>query len=198
MIITPEDQVAFWTKWLFMATGTLAVTTIFLAIFTGRLWSTTKASLNRIDREFLATHRPLLVVRQIEYVRRPEGDLVKYTVANVGMSTAKITRSKIRVWTEGKGKEWPAAPPYSECTQGVPNGAIEAGRSFDHSYQEPAGNMDMTMAAVITGAFDTMLLGYIEYSDENDIPRRVGFCRKRIFGRNRFEAVVDGDYEYSD
>jgi len=45
---------------------------------------------------------------------------------------------------------------------------------------------------------DLYVLGWIEYVDDLKIRRRMSFCRKYDFGKQRFVRVKDPDYEHSD
>lgn len=147
----------------------------------------------------VATNRPRLMMRQLSYTIDKEGvTRLEYTLANVGQSRARIIESNITAWKPRKDEEWPGRPPYSDVKDALGPLVIEAGQDHLGTYRDPPLRLDLLLSDMVTAKkyVDLILIGYVIYLDDNDVPRRVGFCRKRQAGGQRFTAVDDPDYEF--
>jgi hypothetical protein len=173
-----------------------AVAALFVAAFTLTLWLTTRRTLKHLEREFLATFRPRLKVRQMS-LREADGDSwVQYVIANVGGSPATVTESNITPVFFTPQTATPGNP-YNDRRAAIGTPTIGPGQAIFGEYG--AENM---LAGRISAEHDKTLhlVGYIVYVDGLDIPRRMGFDRVYDSSSRRFrhfEAVGD-DYEYSD
>jgi len=160
-----------------------------------------------MERTLIATFRPKLVVRGIKFnpgsivVAGPPGN-IQYIVANSGGSTAHVVDSNLTV--DRLPSPLPQIPPYSSDRGILGTFDILAGE-----YQERTFNLDANQNFRIRstqimragggqGLTDIHFFGFVQYRDETGTPRRTGFCRRFDLGSQRFLAVDDPEYEYSD
>lgn len=181
-----------------------ACATVIVAVFTWTLSQATTATqqvtertLAHLQREFLATHRPHLKIRHVEFIRGEDETAIAFTVVNVGESTATIIESSVTPWIWVKGDKWPALPPYAPKTANprvktLANGQESRWKETDETWALFLVDIDGSKT------HDMMLLGYIVYADENGTRRRLGFCHRRLPNTERFEPVPDLDYNYED
>jgi hypothetical protein len=195
------------------ATIFIAAFTIVLALVTGRQARLSREAIDLARSEIAATHRPKLRVRNVVlenplraglrrwYVFEP-GQCVQghLYVGNVGDSAATITSSHCRVfWTK---EPLPMERPYEN----------ESGNDF-------LGGTTLAAGAATIGSCDSLepirdeahsiglgrdgwklyVMGWVNYIDANQTPRRTSFCREyRVLensGRGRLFAVENLDYE---
>ena len=207
-------------------TFVLAAFTVILAGATLGLLNTGNRQTRLAREEFLASHRPRLVLRRVmfdeETVAFPaERPRFMVEIANVGDSEAVISRLAIRMLplVDLAGAPWRMRrelelvdPQFNQFNDvRIPNGgshaiivqqdervnaAIELERTFLR------GQGSMTNPHVHT----LYCLGYVEYRDSTGkSPRRTGFIRRSGFGARWFERLTappdehfaDG-FEYQD
>lgn len=179
--------------------------TAFVALFTWALWRSThrlqvvtSQTLNHLQREFVATHRPRLRIRQVSYVPDDDKPSVDFTIANVGDSTATILESSVKIWIVPINDEWAGLPPYDPPTATPRTRVLRNGDMIRWTETDSPGRFDLLIGDVANDRLHTVLLGYLVYADDTGIRRRVGFCRKRIARGNTFACVANPDYEYED
>lgn len=180
-----------------------AIAAVAVAAFTYTLWRSTDRlqvvtaeSLKQLQRDYLAANRPQLVLRQIGFEPDENSPRVRYTLGNVGNSTATVLESNITVWLPIRGEEWPALPPYGPERNAMGHITVEAAQEIHGAHQDTPEDLDLLVGEVSHDQLDTMLLGYVVYVDDNGGKRRFGFCRKRATNGTRFIAVDDPDYEF--
>lgn len=149
--------------------------------------------------EFFATHRPKLILRAVslELKKIPDYMSIRYTIANVGASPARIVEYNVKycvaVHTE--------LPPALTEEQGI---------AFNHN-MEPGDwytmpeYTDLPLRAVDeldAGKYDLFLIGQLTYRDDMERKRHLGFCRRLDPTIWRFTKLDNSgpydDYEYSD
>jgi len=197
-----------------------AISTLLIAIFTftlwrstEKLWKATKATIDLTRQEFLAEHRPRLIVRgvSINDVMGVGGarDLLaaEYTIANVGDTAATIIETSDHLWLPTTDENLPPIPDYADPkTVSI---KIEAGASFPMKHygtSELLERFHFAGGAAIGPTHnlpvsDPMLwfLGYVQYVDGLGTKRRTGFLRKRDFTTGRFSPIQgEPDYEFRD
>lgn len=197
-----KEKGEFWsaklTDWL------LAVLTFFLALFTyqlwkstEKLWASTKATVELAREEFTATHRPRIVIYEMQ-THSGDGSTadgrVHFRYVNVGDTDAFVTSiSSVILWTD-KGLVRAGVEPRSHNVIRrpihVPSG--------NNGYAISIDDVD-TIKLIQSGrnGHDTAYcVGVVVYRDTNDIERRTGFCRRYDSERERWLKVEDPDYEY--
>jgi hypothetical protein len=189
-----------------------ALAAVAIMWFTGTLSDTTEEmqritndTLNELRVDFVATHRPNLVIRSVGYEEReadgfPSG-VVTFLIANTGKSDAIIEEASFLAWQPKPGEDRAAKPPYAKPTGNWPTGKIRDGDVVEWEH-----NGEERLWAILSEAKDSntavrlFFLGYIVYSDvaegEDRGHYRMGFCR--AYDGKRFcpEERPDPDYEY--
>lgn len=96
------ESLVGWTK-------ILGVATAILALFTIGLWWVTRGTLKHLEREFVASHRPKLRIRQVRYTDPPAASVpvIAAVVTNIGDSDSTIIEARGTDWdiTVGSGQE---------------------------------------------------------------------------------------------
>jgi hypothetical protein len=86
-----------------------ALGTVAIALFTFTLWVTTSRTLKQLEREFLATHRPRLKIRQVEFNGADSGH-VDFVIANAGDADAILTEVVTADWDGDPYISHPSVP----------------------------------------------------------------------------------------
>jgi hypothetical protein len=184
IVRTFTDPIAFFTLWL-------AVFTLVLAVVSIRQGA-------QIRREFVATFRPKLVIRELEYVHADvDKSEIRYTIVNKGGSPATIVTVNLASFTQSPRIPLPAVPTYDLPETFVKPIVLNPGTSARLTYDAVKPT---ERTAILPGFLPESLyfLGYMDYKDDNHIPRRIAFCRRYNAETRRFEVVDDPDYEYAD
>ena len=164
-------------------------------------------------RSFAAAHRPKLAVR---FVAMPHsvntfqmfGD---FRLINTGETKAFVTKVYSEIIIS------PTLPPmksnleFKETAEKI-SGEIESGqfkliafptnspRQLEVSERNAIANRreDIMQRHIEQRGANIYLIGWIEYTDETNRLRKLGFCRKYNFVTDRFDKETDQDYEYDD
>ncbi|MGP0061466.1 MAG: hypothetical protein ACLPID_19520 [Beijerinckiaceae bacterium] len=187
-----------------------AIATVFIGAFTGILvWVTnrqarlTRDSIKIANREFVSTHRPKIIVRNVSI---PLGYVVdhpisiNFTYINIGDTPAKIDVVEAVVFLILKDSKIPRNMSLTCCN--FKKRELFSGDSdmtsqssafildYDHSFSLQSGNRLLC------------IVGCIYYSDDNGVRRTTGFARScdvtdtgNVF--MGFNAVNDPEYEYA-
>jgi hypothetical protein len=180
---TVSDPVAFFTFWL--ALFTLVLTAV--SIYQG--WQQ--------RREFVATFRPRLVVRELEYMPRERGDQIEFTVANVGGSRATVSEWNCTAYTNVKNTALAAHPPYETDRTVHEKVKLTPGETLRLKYIEGT-DVTLMLGEVMARNVDLFIIGYVLYGDGIGIVRRTSFCREYVRETKRFRTAADPDYEFAD
>ena len=205
------------------ALGGMAVAgfTLMLWISTDKLWKASATQLcqaqTQLDlarEEFIATHRPRLVVRGVGFAQGDGGDdsepeSVEFVIANVGETDAHVLRAHAAVWLSKIDEHQPPEPPYD--TAPVPelsDTKIRDGRTYIGRYTPDVSLLRLIASHAALRPHDRTLairfVGYIEYADSIQGAERgqyrMAFCRSYQFELGRFvrENPPDPDYEYGE
>jgi hypothetical protein len=188
-----DRRLALFTERLFWATVALSVIALFQLFVFGWQGVQLKRSVSTANKEFIATHRPKLVVRHIT-VHAPKADQpfsATVCVANVGGSSAIIFDNKIvlkcAIWSRTRSE-------------------LDGATTFEYGKEIRPGEMAGPIT-IQSGKFlwdlappnDPLIYGYILYRDHNGIERRTAFFRRYAGGV--WEANGPGghpDQEYQD
>jgi hypothetical protein len=199
----------------------LVIFTAILAIFTGclyfstrKLWKAgeeqmriTRDSLHLAKEEFIATHRPRLIVRSVTLLppRHPslpiepgEPIQIEWAVVNVGNTPAKIIEGNATHLVGGQS--FNARTPYSSERNNMTGIALIPGGAYTFVLQ--ADGVDVQNPAqldiISRGGMVIYFFGFIMYQDDIGNVRRTAFCRRYDPIVGRFRLVDDPDYEYTD
>ena len=181
-----------------------ALSTFIIAVFTITLWhaTTMQAQLTRksIDlarSEFLATHRPKVIVR---FIQRPifnERNMptIYITVANIGSSRATI---------EAFGADLARLGPNGWLPPGLNAGAIPiapihlgSGQRYTHEVTGRVSTLENDFDE-FGGTEIIYAIGEIRYRDGNGVLRETGFYRRYDNRAKKFTPSPRDDEEYVD
>lgn len=154
--------------------------------------------------QFLATHRPKVLVRRIEFVRAEGGpEMVRYTVQNIGSNRCEIIKTSATIWRPKERELWPSSNDYgrvredpielnggeSKASTNSPSRELLAELAFDFGYVKANGSGD---------GGRTFFIGFLKYKDDAGVVRETGFLRRFIWETSSFVVVQHPDYEYQD
>ncbi len=195
----PEEAIARYNKFLAWFTGILATATIGLGI--GTIFQ-----LRLARAEFISSHPPKLVVREILRLSwgRPNVQL-RYVVANVGGSDARIIESHIELQEIKAGSLRPLQP--IEGANPVGHITLIPGSHIFREYNSTVSGLSLAVSQLVKempvphfGAErrGVYFRGFVVHRDKNGVRRRTSFCRMYDAESERFYALGDPDYEYAD
>ena len=151
-------------------------------------------------QQFLATHRPRLVLRDVFTISGPgERFDVIYALANIGGVSCFIVRSTLLLAHHPPGSGMYMLKNTEENMIG--GVIIKPGEQYRGTYTTKAERVPMGWAVRNVGlqATDYYLHGWIAYEDEAKIQRHMGFLLCLDYIRKRFFALDrDKDLNYSD
>jgi len=204
------------------ALGGMAVAgfTLMLWISTDKLWKASATQLRQAQtqldlarEEFVATHRPRLIVRGIGFAQgaageKSEPESVEFVIANVGETDATILELHAAVWVLANDAQQPPEPPYDETPIAelanivIRDGARHVGR---YAPGIRLGNLITILQALEFGPTKRIrFVGRLLYADAVVGPERgeysMAFCRSYDFDLGRFvrERPPEPDYEYGE
>jgi hypothetical protein len=175
-------------------------------VMTGQLDAMRK-QLGTMESEFLATHRPRIVLRRVTFHREDgvertdQVSAIKIELANVGEAVAKIVDFAVAFQTHWKDQEdahiilralEQSIP--SERGQTIANGGSRAIMAPEERWASHFTNKSITPQNRVI-----LCVGYICYTDAYDnTPRRTGFMVRCDAERLRWVRTEDPDFEYTD
>jgi hypothetical protein len=152
---------------------------------------------NLARQEFTATHRPKIIVYDVDVKLPGEASLrhVHFRYVNAGDTDAFVTSIASRVLWTSKSMV-PANIEFS--THDAIDAPIHV-PSGNNGFAITPDTVDfVTLVRSGRGGHDiAYCVGAIVYRDTNDIERRTGFCRRYDSERERWLKVEDADYEYA-
>ncbi len=180
--------------------ATIAAATVLIAVFTFTLWWTTGGLLRLTRAEFLATHRPRVIVRFIEaptYDDEPR-EIVRVHVVNIGVNTATIygfggdlARRNIetRIWTPSGA---------SGAITIIEPIRLESAARHVFVVRNRQAFQEVDILEDAWNRAEICVFGSILYRDDGDVTRETGFFR--IFDRKseKFIPSKDQGEEYED
>lgn len=159
--------------------------------------------------EFLATHRPRLIVRTVmcnDELQPDQPMVVKIHFANAGESTGTITRLRVvfrPFWTGQPIPHYVQAELDKANADSARSVPIESGSSGIREATVPEniaqGLFHEDFVTSPNPRKSLYCVGDIEYTDSSGkISRRTGFIRRLNKLNDIFERVKDSDFEYAD
>lgn len=196
-----EECKTFWERAtsdpVALFTLVLALSTVVLAVSTILLWNTTSHQLRIARRDFIATHRPRVIVRFIQGLYYTDGgqQAINVTLVNIGVGRAVITALGSDLARRGEDGNW--SPPGVSATA-KPYPPITLGSGERHSFEVAVPYTDLHIAADALDIYEWCAVGEIKYKDDNGIIRETGFFRVYDKKTNRFIPSPNADEEYQD
>ncbi len=182
------------------ATETIARFTVVLAIVGMVQGAFIGWQLRLANKEFVASHRPVLKVRQLDLTMFAGNPFrIRYMAVNTGASRATILEQNARFiymrpgnFPEGVLLCAPSTAVRQEIK--IANGGFCLIDIFDPESEEDNGMIQ----DIRDGRRRLFVHGYIAYADDLGVIRRTGFYRWYNINNRRFSAVDDAEYEYTD
>ena len=196
-----------------LAAAVATITAAFAAVSAAQRSAETAEGM---PREYLSTHRPRLKISEVQLRGPAKGKSasgnhseVCYRIVNIGEADATIRALHRVVELSATGRLRPLQPegdtsPIGHIT--LVNGATIADSCSVGLSAKRLSTMrgaEVTQHSLPTDDGDMprpglYFRGIIEYSDTAGTIRRMGFCRRYDYVRERFIIVEDPDFEYSD
>jgi hypothetical protein len=197
----------FWEKALEdpTAAGTIAIAafTVLLVIVGGIQSWLLRKSVDAMREDFVATHRPRLILRDAFSVPVAGNELIEvdYSITNVGGSRCIIVRTALDVVEDPNRHSGLKQHPAFTDRQLIGE-AFAAGETKEFHFRAgirwPADRIQWMDDAV----GDLVFCGHINYQDRSSRPanRRMAFYRGYSYAAQRFlkRADTPGDLDYSD
>jgi hypothetical protein len=176
------------------------------------VWAALK-TLAAIKRELVLTQRPRITVRNFYFSKMkgtgaiysvPSGIEVgsvcsgQFYIANSGGSRACIQEIDCRVWVDEEDGPLPAKRPYEGEMGMQEKKVLLSGQSIPYLFSRANPLQFNTPTRLGFKSANLYVLGWIGYTDDLGIYRRMGFCRRYDTSKDRFLPVDDADYEYED
>jgi hypothetical protein len=185
-----------------VATGVVAIFTIVLARVTGRQARLTRESIDLARQEFIATHRPRVVVRYIQGPFRDDDGhrFVWITIVNTGANDAIIEQVGADLALRRDEDDRWETPGLDAGPKTVEPFVLTSGQR--HVFTVTAKTSDATEEAIFRDAWDNHQLcavGVVRYKDGNGIGRDTGFFRVLDDDGEKFVlSPHDAEMEYQD
>ena len=158
-------------------------------------------------KEFIFTHRPRLVVRNVSVkpytdpaIPFEEGKpiQIEWVVVNTGNTPAEITESNATILVDGPS--FHARTPYSPERDHMNGVKLVPGGAFTFTMQSEQVDLknNPALISINRGEKVEYFFGFIMYRDDIGNVRRTAFCRRYAPDTERFILAGDPDYEYTD
>jgi hypothetical protein len=194
-----QETVSWWERFLCEITAAdyaIALFTFVLAVVTSLLWLSTDKLWKAARGEFIATHRPRIMIRKMEI---GSGNTVEisFSVVNVGESAAALFEYAVEVRLLDKDNI-PAVPKYSARSPLSRTLAAGEEEVISASYEGDTFSawFEQSVYEKERSGNHIFVNGYIRYRDDNGVVRESAFLRE--YNGSRFEVVHNPDFEYSD
>jgi hypothetical protein len=187
------------------ATVAIGAFNFFLVWVTNRQAHLTLDSINLARKEFTATQRLKLVIREAHLFRiTPMNPTLgaRFVVANSGAGAAEVVESHIQLEFNENVILLPLQP--IDGANALGSIKIEAGESVVKECGSSIGWAQYTneenrqMNAREKTYTKLWFRSFVVYVDQNKLRRRTAFCRGYDAGARRFRIEDDPDYEYAD
>lgn len=188
--LTPEGVSA-------AATVVIAAFTVILVLVTNRQAKLTRKSVALAREEFIATHRPRIIVHASELTRHENSEIPDYPLIgasllcfNIGESVAKNVEVRGQIYA-GLGFAPDVMRPVVRKIDEVLSGQ-KLRAEIESKFPV------WTAAAFNRTEIEYYCLGWISYFDEHGQRRETGFCLRAVFDgdRDRWISAGKPEYEY--
>ncbi|MHB1210596.1 MAG: hypothetical protein ACYC1I_12965 [Acidimicrobiales bacterium] len=193
-----------------------ALATIYIAWFTlelrnstDKLWGASREQMKLARSEFLATHRPDLVVRSFLFTKLPDAPddtsltdtyQITFWIANRGRSPASLISSRFQTFfgltglVPGRNELLlnPLAP-WNDA-----RATIAPGANIQHDVTGQASSVRLAAIDMGMDKTDLYFLGRIVYEDSEGTRREIGFGRQYNIKTGASAILTDPAIEYSD
>ncbi|MDB5610235.1 MAG: hypothetical protein JWP25_7135 [Bradyrhizobium sp.] len=183
-----------------IATAFIAVFTIVLARVTGKQARLTTAALNLARQEFIATHRPRVILRYMQGPFRNDGqEFVWLSFVNVGANTATIEAFGADLAKRSDETEAWEMPGLNATPNEIPPIALTCGQRHVFTVTAKTAVTDAQIFREAMRDHQLCAVGIIRYRDDNGVSRDTGFLRVLDDDGEHFVlSNHDSEMEYQD
>ena len=178
-----------------------------VAWFTWRLWKTTKGMLKAtgrqldfIESEFIATHRPQIIVRGVSLWN--ENQLIQnnraqiwITAINAGETDALISEIKARAFVVRPADTINVGQDFHEIDLGK-RPPLASGENAQFGLRIDTALTTLQIIDINAGKLDLLCVGYVAYRSKTGSFGLTGFARKLHPKSRRFLPIDDPEYEF--
>lgn len=213
------EQKPMW-QWIVEISGILitAIATVFMAIYTGRLWYSTdklwgetKRSVDLARDEFISANRPRMRIKHVwlsEPIEAGKPVMVNVVSVNSGNTEARILEFDVVIQAVPRTRHAPSKP-FGARVPDIPKLILPSGRTLDHS-PRAAGYVTLDeIRDIKTGHKLLYCFAYVDYLDigEPPTPRKTSCCRVLSPSEGGPQSTIEGafikphsesEYEYAD
>jgi hypothetical protein len=193
-----DEALARYTWWLTFFTGILAFATIGLGISTLGLYLAGERQLKLARNEFVSTHRPKLIIRQLQLDKLLPDQIVKVqlSIINIGETeaTLRFIAAEIALWNR---RYW-EAPGIDPIAKPFGPKVIRNGQRISAVIVSRFKITAEQIKAAQQGNLIICAVGEFTYIDAIGTERRTGFRRNYDFSTDMFIASENIDQEYQD
>lgn len=200
-------QIVETTRWL--SEAIVALATIAVAVFTWTLYQATteqgrltEKSIRLARDEFLASHRPKIIIHTLEHPADAEGvgveKIAAYVTAFNKGRTATTEALISAAIVSSFGDPAPGIPLQLIETKGVTNPGTPISFRVDSAFDaqmEGMSDLDTVLERRPRARSGIFCIGVIAYTDARGAYRQTGFCRR--WSNYEWERVPDSSYEYA-
>lgn len=175
-----------------------ALATLLIAAFTGTLWWSTHRLWKATREEFIATHRPRILVHSFHYSSEGADKIgAMFSYVNTGASAATVEAIAGQI---AEVFEIPSRAP-SIGPQKLVGKKLAGGEEAMFTISSSLTHKQMVIDGERKRRGHSYLFavctGYVAYSDELGIRRKTGFCRRYDPDTRSWLRVENSDYEYA-
>ena len=182
--------------WLTLSTVAIAIFTFSLWFSTHRLWKAGEKQIALAREEFIATHRPRVIVRFIRtYLDENANQVAGITIVNVGDTPATIMGWGSDIARRKKQTETGWEPPGIDASA-KPIDPLPLKSGQRHYFETPSKLKPEKLAFL--EEFELCVLGEIRYIDDNGTSRTTGFFRIYDPRTDQFVPSYNQEDEYQD
>ena len=202
-----DERIADFTEQLATWTGILGGATILLFVATGLLWNETRKGGKLARQEFIASHRPKVIVRAVRtpilsdhYVKAKAGDTeqrmrwVFLDLANTGDSDAEIVGLELDYGVPRDEKDWSDWEPEPTGTAKVePTAPVVLKAGEQKRFEITSATLRLG-----EGRNKAAIRGIIRYSDARKVVRVTALYRRWSIDAASYTPSKDSAEEYED
>lgn len=177
----------------------IAFGTLVIGIFTLFLWGATQQTLQLAREEFLARHRPEIIVHSVEPSHDFDRDetesttlVASVTYFNKGIAPATVIETRGDIANRG----WPLRsnidlPVISKLNRKIDSGLSGTVAIFSNVQHRAVKHLADDVESFV------VCLGVVVYADDAGNVRRTGFCRRYDRHAKRWLRAEESEYEYA-
>jgi hypothetical protein len=174
-----DDRIARYTLWLAILTGGLVLVSSLQFYFLNRAEKTSQSLAKLAREEFIATHRPRVVVRFIQGPFHDDAvhEFMWVTFANVGETAATITAIGGDLARRNASTGTWRPPGVDASRKPITPISLESGDRHVVTVKAKASISDIELFGDATGTYELCAVGSVRYQDGNGRTRETAFFR---------------------